>query len=87
MFTPFDEFDVQFDLKVLDSLGLASLAVLCCGMAKTCKIAFSINLLVFLCTAVHAQVILFISPGTLSVEFHSSCVIILNCCRMTMNRS
>ena len=84
----YDEYDTQFDLKVLDSLGgLASVDVLSCGLVRACEIAFSINLLVFSYAAVHAWVILFRSLDTLSMKLYSSCVIMVHCYKMTVNQS
>ena len=57
------------------------------GLVSTCQIAFSINLLVFSCAVVHAQGILLRSLDTLSMKFHSSCVIMLNCCKTTIDCS
>ena len=67
--------------------GLASLGVLSCGLARTGKIAFSIYLPVFSCIVVDVQMILSRSPDTLSMKFYSSCIILLNYCRMIMDWS
>ena len=49
--------------------------------------AFSFNLPVFSGAAVHAYVILVMPPDTLSVKFLNSCVIIQNCCKITVDWS
>ena len=73
----FEEFYSQFDLKFLDSQGgLASVGVLSWSLVRACEIAFSINLPVFSCIAVHAQVIILRSPDTLSMNF---AVLVLLC--------
>ena len=58
-----------------------------CGLGKACDIAFSINLLTFSQAAEHAYVILVMSPDTMLVKFLNSCVIILNCCKITVDWS
>ena len=51
-FASYEEFDYLFAPKVLESLaGLRG--IMSCGLVRACKIAFSINLPVFSCAAVH----------------------------------
>ena len=59
--------------------------IMSCCLVRACEIAFSVNLPVFSCAAVHTQVILLISPETLSLKFHSSCISMLHCCNITVH--
>ena len=77
-FVSFDEFDTQFDVKVLGPLGeIAPVGVLSWGLARACEIVSCVNLLVFCCAIVHTWMILCRSPDTLFVKFHSSYIIML----------
>ena len=81
-----EEFDVQFVQKFLESI-VWLLGVTSCGLVKAHDIAFSINLPVFswACSACLCDFIM--SPDTLSVKFLNTYVIILNCCKITVDWS
>ena len=58
-----------------------------CGVARASEIGFCINLPVFSCAVMRTLVILFRLPDNLSMKLCSSCVIMLNCYKMTMDWS
>ena len=76
-------FDAWFVPKGLESM-LELGGITSCGLDRASEIAFCINLPVFSCTAVYAYVIFVMSPDTLSMELINSCVIKLNCCKITV---
>ena len=84
-FISYEECDSQFNLKVLDSLGgLDPVGVLSCDLVRAFDIEFSIILPVY-CGA-HLSDFVKITRH-FSLKFHSSRVIMLNCCTMTVDWS
>ena len=80
----FEDLVVQFTLKFLESVVVVG-DVTSFAFVRACDIAFSINFPIFSCVAVHACVILVMSQDTICEFFFHSYVIILHCCRITVD--
>ena len=83
-FVSYEEFVVCFTLEFRES-PVADGVVTYCASVRVCGIVFSINLSIFSCAAVYTCVIFVMSLDTLFVKFFNSCVIMLNCSRITMD--
>ena len=75
---------MYFVLEFLVSIEVGGVVILC-AFVSACDIAFSISLPVFSCAVLYACVIFVISPDNLFVKVFNSLVIMLNCCRITVD--